>query len=50
MKLHILNDLHIEFEDFTPPETDADIVILAGDIGVGQAVCSGRKRNSRIDP
>ena len=35
MKLHILNDLHIEFEDFTPPETDADIVILAGDIGVG---------------
>jgi hypothetical protein len=35
MKLHILNDLHIEFEDFVPPETDADIVILAGDIGVG---------------
>lgn len=35
MKLHILNDLHIEFEDFDPPETDADIIILAGDIGVG---------------
>lgn len=35
MKLHILNDLHIEFEDFAPPETDADVVILAGDIGVG---------------
>jgi Icc-related predicted phosphoesterase len=35
MKLHILNDLHIEFEDFAAPETDADIVILAGDIGVG---------------
>jgi len=35
MKLHILNDLHIEFEDFVPPETDAEIVILAGDIGVG---------------
>ena len=35
MKLHILNDLHIEFEDFTPPVTDADVVILAGDIGVG---------------
>ena len=35
MKLHILNDLHIEFEDFAPPATDADIVILAGDIGVG---------------
>jgi predicted phosphohydrolase len=35
MKLHILNDLHIEFEDFAPPVTGADVVILAGDIGVG---------------
>ena len=35
MKLHILNDLHIEFEDFDPPATDADVVVLAGDIGVG---------------
>lgn len=35
MKLHILNDLHIEFEDITPPATDADVMILAGDIGVG---------------
>ena len=35
MKLHILNDLHIEFEDFDTPATDADVVILAGDIGVG---------------
>ncbi len=35
MKLHILNDLHIEFEDFEPPVTDADLVVLAGDIGVG---------------
>ena len=35
MKLHILNDLHIEFEDFEQPATDADVVILAGDIGVG---------------
>jgi len=35
MELHILNDLHIEFEDFEPPATAADVVILAGDIGVG---------------
>jgi predicted phosphodiesterase len=35
MKLHILNDLHIEFEDFQSPVTDADVVVLAGDIGVG---------------
>ncbi|MCP4288294.1 MAG: hypothetical protein GY792_28325 [Gammaproteobacteria bacterium] len=35
MKLHILNDLHIEFEEFEPPETAAEVVILAGDVGVG---------------
>jgi Icc-related predicted phosphoesterase len=35
MKLHIQSDLHTEFADFVPPETDADAVILAGDIGVG---------------
>jgi len=35
MKLHVLNDLHIESEDFEPPATDADAVVLAGDIGVG---------------
>ena len=35
MKLHILNDLHIEFGEFKIPETDADVIIMAGDIGVG---------------
>jgi Icc-related predicted phosphoesterase len=35
MKLHILTDLHIEFGPFYPPETDADLVILAGDTDVG---------------
>jgi Icc-related predicted phosphoesterase len=35
MKLHILSDLHTEIADFSPPETGADVVILAGDIGVG---------------
>ena len=35
MKLHILSDLHIEFADFEPPSTDTDVVVLAGDIGVG---------------
>ena len=37
MKLHVLSDIHTEFDDFDPPETDADVVILAGDIGVGTA-------------
>jgi len=35
MKLHILSDLHNEFFVFAPPATDADVVILAGDIGLG---------------
>lgn len=35
MKLHILSDLHIEYADFDAPQTDADVTILAGDIGVG---------------
>ena len=36
MKLHVLSDIHIEFEDFEPPETRADVVLLAGDIHVGE--------------
>lgn len=35
MKLHILSDLHLEFAAFVPPETDADVVVLAGDISNG---------------
>ncbi|MBK3779859.1 phosphoesterase [Paraburkholderia aspalathi] len=35
MKLHILSDLHLEHAPFTPPDTDADVVVLAGDIAVG---------------
>lgn len=35
LKLHILSDLHLEFSNFIPPETDADVVVLAGDISQG---------------
>jgi predicted phosphodiesterase len=35
MKLHILADLHMEFGSFEMPDTDADVVILAGDTHVG---------------
>ncbi len=35
MKIQVVSDLHIEFAGFTLPETDADVIILAGDIGVG---------------
>lgn len=33
MKLHILSDLHLRFGDLSPPATDAEVVILAGDLG-----------------
>jgi Icc-related predicted phosphoesterase len=35
MRLHLLSDLHLEFGDFTPPSTDADVVLLPGDIHLG---------------
>lgn len=35
MKLLILSDLHTEFASFSPPDTNAELVVLAGDIGVG---------------
>ena len=35
MKIQLLSDLHIEFGDYRYQATDADVVILAGDIHVG---------------
>lgn len=35
MKIHVLNDLHIEFGDFELPDTDAEVIVFAGDIDVG---------------
>ena len=37
MKVHILSDLHTEFGPFEPPDVHADVVVLAGDVGVGKA-------------
>ena len=32
MKIQLLSDLHIEFEDYMYPDNDSDVVVLAGDI------------------
>jgi len=40
MRLHILCDLHLEFGPAKIPTTDADVVVLAGDIHLGR---EGRK-------
>jgi len=45
MELHILSDIHLECEGFVPPETSANIVILAGDIGVGTRGIDWAKRH-----
>ncbi|MGE0175292.1 MAG: metallophosphoesterase [Oligoflexales bacterium] len=44
MKLHILSDVHNEFSVLEPPETDADVVILAGDIDVNLRAIPWAKR------
>lgn len=37
MFIQILSDLHLEHQPFAPPETAADLVVLAGDIDNGAA-------------
>lgn len=36
MKLQILSDLHLERGDYAPVQTDADVVVLGGDVHVGR--------------
>lgn len=36
MRLHILSDLHLEFARWEISATDADVIVLAGDIHTGQ--------------
>ncbi len=33
--LNVLSDLHLELEPFSPGQTDADVVVLAGDVHTG---------------
>lgn len=35
MKLRVFSDLHVEFQAFEPSVCDADVIVLAGDIHVG---------------
>lgn len=35
MKIHVLSDLHLEFGKLKLPDIEADVTVLAGDIGVG---------------
>jgi len=35
MKVHVLSDIHLEDGHYEVPDVDADVVVMAGDIGVG---------------
>lgn len=48
MKLHILSDLHMEYSQFVPPATDADVVILAGDIDGGTDAIAWAIKNFKV--
>jgi len=50
MKIHLLSDLHIEFEDFNYEETNSDIVVLAGDIHVKEKGVKWAIKNIRNKP
>lgn len=37
MQIQLLSDLHLELQEFTIPDTQADVIVLAGDIHQGAA-------------
>jgi len=37
VRIRIYSDLHLEFAPFAPPASDADVIVLAGDIDNGDA-------------
>jgi predicted phosphodiesterase len=50
MKIRVLSDLHLEFRDWVPPESDADVVVLAGDIHVGVHGIEWARRRFPLTP
>ena len=41
LRMHVLSDIHLEFGNFRPKPTGADVVIAAGDIDQGSRVRIG---------
>jgi predicted phosphodiesterase len=44
MKLHVVSDLHLGVAGFELPETDADLIVLAGDIARPAEACAWAQR------
>src|SRR5258706_3580816 len=45
LRIRIYSDLHLEFAPFLPPANDADVIVLAGDIGNGAAGIEWAREN-----
>lgn len=50
MKIRILSDLHLEFHDWSPPDAEADIIVLAGDIHSGTRGIEWARRQFPVMP
>ncbi|MCX9158614.1 metallophosphoesterase [Niveibacterium sp. 24ML] len=51
MRIQLLSDLHLELAPWTPPQIDADVLVLAGDIQVGTRTADWiRQHRNRLPP
>lgn len=50
VKIRVLSDLHLEFQDWNPPDASADIVVLAGDIHSGTRGVEWARRQFPVMP
>jgi predicted phosphodiesterase len=50
MRLQVLSDLHLEFGNYDPPPTEAEVVVLAGDIHMGRAGLEWIRRHFSRQP
>ncbi len=50
MKIRIFSDVHLEFGGFQPPAASADVVVLAGDIGLGRQGLDWARRHFPSTP
>jgi Icc-related predicted phosphoesterase len=50
VKIRVLSDLHLEFQDWNPPDAEADAVVLAGDIHSGARGVEWARRQFPVLP
>ncbi len=50
MRLHIISDIHAEFADYQPAQTEADVVVVAGDVHVGRNGRTWIRTNFPLQP